>query len=117
MDTLDKARQWCKSGERGLSSETICEFFTGWPLASAKWAAGRHPTDPSDFGRCKALLDAVPEWRPRIGELAALSPVWAALVAQWDEIETLFIEEAPSGRAPRTYQLMREIITDAEPTR
>lgn len=115
-ETMERAREWCYAGERGISSETICEFFTGWPLQARRWGAG-YPLDPADFNRCRKLLEAVPEWRGRIVELAALGPVWAALVERWDEIERTFHEEA-QGRerftAPRTFALMQEIIRPAE---
>ncbi len=50
-------------------------------------AADHHPAGPLELGMCFELVNAFPEWRPRIGELAELSPEWAALVRQWQEVE------------------------------
>ena len=60
-------------------------------------------------GRCLGLLEAVPELRPHLPAMADESPVWAALVARWDELERLFAEEAPTGRCPKLYALMKEL--------
>lgn len=64
--------------------------------------------------RCRKLLAAVPEFRPRLGEMASVSPVWAVLVQEWDALCALMDEEAPEwnmgrGSAPKTYNRMKEI--------
>ena len=48
------------------------------------------PYDSDDFGRCYRLLKAVPEWRGRLSEVAAVLPKWAPLVERWDELEDLY---------------------------
>lgn len=103
---------WLRSGARGTSSNTIVEHMEGYPvglLSGASWF-GDHPHDPDDLWRCARLLDAVPSYRARIGEMATRSAAWAALVPHWAELETLLREELPSGRAPRCYTRMREIL-------
>jgi hypothetical protein len=113
------AAQWLATGERGISSEAILSTLTGLPMKSAH-GFGNHPHDPDDFKRCEMLLRAVPEFRERLGEMAAVSPVWAGLVARWDEIAALAELEIPGlfegrqGSAPLTYMLMRKIIEAGE---
>lgn len=61
------------------------------------------------------LLGLVPEWRSRIGEMAAHCPVWAALAEAWDELTDLMLEEVGldgtknAGMAPRTHARVRAI--------
>ena len=40
------------------------------------------------------------------GSGAVLRVVWAALVAHWDELTALYLEEMPSGTAPRLRRLL-----------
>jgi hypothetical protein len=71
-----------------------------------------HPHDPADFGRCLGLLIAVPEFRPRLAEMSNCSSQWSAIVAAWNELETLYNEEFPTGRAPRCYAKMKELLQE-----
>lgn len=110
----EAAIHWLANGERGLSSETIFETLTGIDCKRDIWGGGRkdYPLDPDDLRRCVRLLQRVPELAPRIGEMRAVSPVWARLVAAWDELTALLEREAPGNRgcAPKCYARMREII-------
>lgn len=99
-------RDWIGCGDTGLSSIAIWAHFTG---AARGMDA---PLDPSDFGRCHRLLAKFPEWRARIGEMAGYRP-WKRLAPRWDELEALFLEEKPSGSAPKLYALMKELRGDA----
>ena len=63
-----------------------------------------HPHDPDDLLRCLAVSPAAPE------HMRTRSPEWAALVDHWDELRNLVEDEKPTGRAPRTYRLMRELL-------
>lgn len=106
--------RWLASGDTGTSSLTIWAVMTGWSMPD-----GRDPSiphDPDDFGRCHRLLEAFPQWRGRLPEVAAKHPEWTGLVAAWDELTALYIEELPTGRAPRCYARMREVIEATERT-
>lgn len=56
---------------------------------AAKYADKAVPRDADDFNRCVKLLNLMPEWRSRLGEVAAVYPdtAWPAIVASWDELE------------------------------
>ncbi len=107
------AIEWHLHGEHGISSEAIFDRLS-FGGTSPRWNSN-HPLDPSDFRRCELLLRAVPEFRSRLSEMAAESPVWAALVSRWQEIAALLEEEVPgvyegaNGSAVRTYALMKAI--------
>lgn len=104
----DRALTWLSGRDRGISSEAICRHMLGLPR-DTMWGLD-DPWDPADLGRCIRLLDLIPEWRPRLREMAGHSPRWAALVGAWDELEALYREELPQGVAPRCYARMRELV-------
>jgi hypothetical protein len=105
---------WLASGERGISSDTMFQHLTGVRALRDGWHAS-HPHDPDDLGRCRKLLEQVPDLQPRLADMASCSPEWARLVARWTELCTLMDEEAPRwregvGDAPKTYALMQQLI-------
>lgn len=69
-----------------------------------------HPRDPADLGRCLRLLNLEPECRKRLPEMSAASPEWAALIANWRELERLYYLEYPTGHAPKCYDKMQALI-------
>lgn len=107
--------QWLANGERGISSNTIATRLSGIDCMPKNWRKD-HPHDPADFLRCEKLLDAVPEFRDRLSEMQAESPVWKALYLRWDDIkETIECDlEATDGkRVTNAYVLMKDIIKGA----
>lgn len=104
--------EWLMSGERGLSSECMARHLTGRPARSRSTGEADYPLDPSDFRRCLQLLNATLGMRENLPLMATASPTWARLVDRWADIEALFLEEQAenTGRAPRTYALMSEVI-------
>ena len=104
---------WLANGRVGLSSKTMAMTALGVPVAEVN-----HPHDPDDLNRCLLLLKAAPVVREAFPKIAALSPVWAALIKRWDDIEASFFAEcgldwckSTNGRA--TYALMRRVIESA----
>lgn len=110
-----KALNWLDNGRVGASSATMCgvlfpnlrshykltdkfdyddNFEINWPL------------DNSDFDRCVKFLEAVPEARSRLNELAAQSKEWKGLVNNWDKIEGL----AKDDKRQEVYDLIKESI-------
>jgi hypothetical protein len=109
----DPQSAWFASGDTGISSMAIWRHMRSGDARDGRWGANI-PLDPSDFGRCYRLLAAFPAWRLRIGEMARYSG-WAPLVARWEDLERLYVEELPSGEGPRLYALMRELGERAAP--
>lgn len=113
MELTKSMIQWLASGRRGVSSETMFTHLTGVECRGG-WM-GDYPHDPSDLMRCERLLRQCPELRAELHRMAELGPVWATLVADWDSLVALVIEEAPdwmdgTGCATKAYERMREII-------
>ncbi len=113
----DKANEWLKSGEQGLSSKSIFSHLTGLNILGDYWSTWGFatPSDPPDLRRCRLLLDAVPEFRDRFQEMRTASRKWAIAVEHWDELCALFDQEAPNWAtreiwsAPKTYERMEAI--------
>jgi len=113
---------WIRCDDAGQSSKYMLWKLSPSPL---RYQCGRgdfsdptyqtYPLDPSDFGRCVGLLDAAPELRDSLPKMAECEPVWAALVAAWSELESLYREESPSGNAPKLYARMKSIINETKP--
>ena len=105
---------WVCSDDVGLSSLEMARKLA--PLAGLGECPkhryqthGNYPHDPDDLGRCLKLLRCVPELRAHLGAMAECGPVWAGYVAQWDEMERLFAEEALTKNCPKLYALMKTI--------
>jgi len=102
---------WALGDDTGLSSKTLARATCHLPVVSNPY----FPLDVSDFGRCYRLIQAVPEARIAVMELALLDQVWARLAGAWDEIAAAFEAEQATGRVnrwgarecPRTSELIK----------
>ncbi len=108
-DLVQRATQWIVSRDTGMSSKAIWAHMMG---AEPEWNCG--PADPADLGRCLRLLALIPEWKPRMGEMAAYGGEWAALIPHWDELAAMMADEVgiawEKGRnAPKTFDRMQAI--------
>ena len=110
-DQLMRPEEWIIYGDTGTSSKTIwavmMSVVTTENAEPFKWGEFDVPRDPSDFNRCLCLLEAVPEWRGRLHEVAEIFPEWRPMVSQWDRMERLFKREAPTGKCPDLFVLMQ----------
>lgn len=108
---MARAEGWLLNGRVGMSSRSIYAHMTGREPKD-RWA---YPSDPDDLNRCLLLLDLMPEWEPRMQEMAAHGKAWAGLAEQWGLIAETFIAEVGldwcNGKsAPKTYALMKAAI-------
>jgi len=111
--------QWLRTGRRGSSSETMFATLHG---CNTSGCALTHPLDPNDLGRCRRLLEEVPEFQERFPLMADLSPAWHELVANWGELCQIMDEEAPhwrdgKGNAPSVYEHMGKLGAQATESR
>ena len=106
MDDFEKrAAQWVVGRDTGLSSMCLWAVMMG-----VKPGDISHPRDGADLGRCARLLAAVPEWRPRLPEMATVSEYWAALVPEWERLSTILAKELAGGAKGSTYKAMRALF-------
>lgn len=115
MEINNNVNAWLQEGDRGISSEAIVSKLTGINI-SGKWGLGA-PCDPSDFKRCVDLLEAVPEFKPRLSEMKDVSTYWKLLVENWAELEQLYYEEYETGSAPKLYAKMKDLSDYAKTLR
>lgn len=102
--------EWMQGPDTGISSKCIWHVMNG----TSEIRDTHTPRDPSDFGRCYRMLKLFPQWRSRLDEVAERFPRWTALVREWDELTRLYEEEEPSGRCPKLYRRMKELIKESE---
>jgi hypothetical protein len=118
--SADPLHEWIRSGEHGLSSLAIVNHLVPGAIPPHLEPTTDYPRDPSDFARCRKLLDSVPELVPLLPKMAELSSVWAGLVGNWHFLCGYMDEENPHWREGRgsnikTYVRMREIIEGKTP--
>ncbi len=117
METIEqRALTWLLSSDTGASSKSLARHMLGTKHEGGYVSA---PWDGDDLGRCLRLLAKIPEWEARIGEMAALSHMWAALVPHWAELKALMAEEAGAdfrrdARTPKTTARMKTILDGAD---
>ena len=109
-----RSLRWLASGDTGASSKTILRHMLGLPQDGYE----SEPADEGDLGRCLRLLRLIPEWQPRMAEMAELSNAWAALVPHWDELAALLVSEIGEAlpryaAAPTTYERIRALAFEA----
>ena len=89
----ERLADWLQNGERGLSSEYVAHHMSGTD------AAVSYPHDYDDLRRVILLLDRIPEWEPRMKELAETDG-WQAIAPRWTEIVTAVLAADPEARRP-----------------
>lgn len=89
-------RYWLAYGSTGLSSRYLVGILAQAPalVASTRMrGTDSHsvpiPHDPSDFHRCVMAMEAAPGLREHFNAVAETHPVWAAIVAEWDDLASL----------------------------
>lgn len=107
----EKVLRWIARGRVGLSSKAMAMAACGVECDKD------YPLDPDDLNRCLLMLEDIPEVRDQFDRISELSPVWRRLISRWQEIESLFLDEAglnwsKDRSAPNTYSLMKKVIGD-----
>jgi hypothetical protein len=103
---------WLLKGERGLSSNAMVDHIMGMG------GTADHPYDSADLRRCRLLVEQVLVIRVCLPKMASCSPIWARIVAHWDELCSLMDAESPDwrsgqGSSPKTYELLKKLRKEA----
>ena len=102
---------WCCGGGTRINSEAIVFVMCGLEpeiILDKYWTP--YPHDSNDFGRCYRLLQAMPEWKERIKEMACLGKVWEKIADAWLELEALYAFE----KHKELYHKLNELSKDDE---
>ena len=102
-----RPEEWILSNDTGTSSKAIWAVMMG--VGTDKEFDNGTPSDPSDFGRCYRLLEAFPDWKARLNEVAARYPRWKAMISSWEECERLYLRDLPTGKCSELYELMKKL--------
>lgn len=112
--SLSVFAEWLFDGYRGTPSESaIVRHLTGLDAPNEDGGAvPDYPCTPADFRLCEALLERVPEARRRFGVMSDVSPQWARLVDDWDELRELSEQDSQQsgGDDGRLAERLSEII-------
>lgn len=105
VDVMFKMLEWSLGGDTGASSKTMLR------AAIRPVKGGDIPHDPSDFGRCYRLLEAVPELRLYFPQMVANCPRLTPYINEWDELAMLYEREKANGtgRAPDLYARLKKL--------
>ena len=107
----DTVEAWLKGADVGMSSKALAMTLSGMAVSAlGKRECKAHPYDPADIGRCFRMLDRFPELRENLHLMKKASPVWEKLIDRWDDLRALYNEEFPTGKAPKLYDLIQELI-------
>lgn len=106
-----KIGEWLISGQTGCSSTYMAGIMLGADTETkSRWGAS-YPHDPSDFGRCLRLIEAVPEIKEHLHLMKECGEVWSKLVDNWDEMTRLYQRDLDTGRSEDLYLLMKSLGT------
>jgi hypothetical protein len=108
-DIKPELATWLGGRGTGASSLAIVAHMSGGE------SSGEYPLDVADLSRCIWLLRIMPEWEPRIGEMARYSHqhygnVWAEYARNWELLTYLVNSDFPSV----ANELVRELRRRAE---
>jgi hypothetical protein len=93
LEGKSREERWLRGTDTGISSQTI--FRSIDPASFYRFIQNQRalerfdvPHDADDFERCKRLLVLFPEWRERLGEVAAKHPetAWPKIIQFWDDL-------------------------------
>lgn len=85
-----KALEWLVGNDTGMSSCSILTAILGLPVLDEWRRHGCLPSDYWDFGRCRRLLEAIPEFATRMHEVTERFPRWGPMVDAWGELDSLY---------------------------
>lgn len=103
------AFDWLANGKTGTSSVTMLMCHLGLPCDRAM-----PPGDCNDLERCILMVQQVPGVRGSFGAIAAMGPVWEAVVKAWDGLELLYGKHGNNQEMSNPYvAAAQEVIASA----
>lgn len=74
---VKRALTWLMGDDTGISSKALCAHMLG-----IEGARNMPPSDAGDRGRCIRLLQLIPEWQPRLDEMAQYKPTSGIVISK-----------------------------------
>jgi hypothetical protein len=90
LPQVEREKWWLKHGERGASSESL---FAKLSMIGLHEPTCNYPYDPSDFSRCYALFQVVPELREQLYKMKSEGKVWTKMVDNWSKLVYMYENE------------------------
>jgi hypothetical protein len=94
----------------------IVHHMTGEPLSLHQLRADSRqhvqipfPRDAQDLGYVMRLLEARPEWRPRLAEMQEYSLRWKAIAQEWGMLDHVYAE----GDSAQTTRALQNVMNEA----
>lgn len=106
-----KVIQWLETGQTGLSSLSLCAaLYPQFKKCHHKLEDLKInvPHDLADFNSALMFLEAVPEAREKLSLAKEISPVWSALIDNWDILEQKTLAKDSQG----VYTIIQECKGD-----
>lgn len=94
---------WMRSGDTGVSSETMALIATG--ATEGDFDA---PYDPADFGRCYRLVKANPVIKESFLNISALVPQFTPILLNWDKCCKIFERDFPTGKSDELFKMINK---------
>lgn len=89
-DAKDRLLKWALSSDHCVPSMTMAGAALGLSPVELRTGYFAHPNGIAEFGRCYALLQAVPELRQAFTLVAVACPQFKPILDAWDELVGLF---------------------------
>lgn len=105
QDLIRRSAEWFGGDDTGASSITMLCVALGAPPTGWRCSA---PLDSGDFGRCKRLLDAIPEVREAFPRIAQVVPEFRGTLDNWDELVARYIDAEDAPRRADRWEALDE---------
>ncbi len=107
---LHRLGTWLLSGDTGISSETMAGIALGGnPGVERLRSRCDAPHDPSAFGRCYRLVQAVPSIRDDFDRIGASVPAFAGILREWDNLCSIYVRDLPTGESTELYECIKTL--------
>ncbi|WP_454751628.1 hypothetical protein [Cupriavidus necator] len=111
-DAMRRLGNWILHGDTGVLSETMAAIAVGADTMKGDGWGPDAPHDPSDFGRCYKLVQAVPEIRATFPRIAELVPTFAGILREWDALCAIYQRDLPARRSDELYEMIKALRGD-----
>lgn len=104
---LPRIGAWITSKDCGISSNTMLSIALGYhAFGSPKFDA---PYDVADFGRCKRLVEFIPQMRNYFTEIGKYEPRFKGILDNWDNLCHIYDRDKDLPSSGELYTLIKQL--------